>query len=166
MKRVLLTGTSGTGKSAVIEELTARGYKAVDVDVPGYSELVPAPEDELTGPGPGWDWVWQPERIQTLLSTEDASILFISGTSPNQGAFYAQFDHVILLSAPTELILRRLATRTNNAFGKSPDEVERVLALIKEIEPLLRRSADHEIDTSAPLDQVVSQICQVVGLAA
>jgi hypothetical protein len=32
MKRVLLTGMSGTGKSTVINELTARGYKAVDTD--------------------------------------------------------------------------------------------------------------------------------------
>ena len=32
MKRVLLTGMSGTGKSTVINELAARGYKAVDID--------------------------------------------------------------------------------------------------------------------------------------
>ena len=32
MKRVLLTGMSGTGKSAVIRELAARGYKAIDGD--------------------------------------------------------------------------------------------------------------------------------------
>ena len=32
MKRVLLTGMSGVGKSAVLEELAARGYKAADTD--------------------------------------------------------------------------------------------------------------------------------------
>lgn len=166
MKRVLLTGMSGTGKSTVIEELAGLGFKAVDVDSPAYSEMVPAPEDELTGPGPGRDWVWQPQRVQELLATEDAEVLFIAGTSPNQGAFYSQFDHVILLSAPKEVILDRLRTRANNAFGKRPDEVERVLALIDEIEPRIRRGADHEIDTSAPLDQVVTEILTVVGLSA
>jgi dephospho-CoA kinase len=30
MKRVLITGMSGTGKSAVVEELAARGYRALD----------------------------------------------------------------------------------------------------------------------------------------
>jgi dephospho-CoA kinase len=30
MKRVLITGMSGTGKSSVIQELSARGYQAHD----------------------------------------------------------------------------------------------------------------------------------------
>jgi dephospho-CoA kinase len=38
VKRVLLTGMSGTGKATVIEELPARGYKAFDTDYGGYSE--------------------------------------------------------------------------------------------------------------------------------
>jgi hypothetical protein len=32
VKRVLLTGMSGTGKSSVIQALAARGFKAVDTD--------------------------------------------------------------------------------------------------------------------------------------
>ncbi|WP_220198842.1 hypothetical protein [Ktedonospora formicarum] len=38
MKRILLTGMSGTGKSAIICELAARGYKAVDVDSDEFSQ--------------------------------------------------------------------------------------------------------------------------------
>jgi adenylate kinase family enzyme len=40
VKRVLLTGMSGTGKSSLIVELAARGYKAVDVDSDEWSEWV------------------------------------------------------------------------------------------------------------------------------
>lgn len=40
MKRILLTGMSGTGKSTVICELAALGYKAVDADSDEYSEWV------------------------------------------------------------------------------------------------------------------------------
>ena len=40
MKRILLTGMSGTGKSAIISELAARGYKAIDADCDEYSEWV------------------------------------------------------------------------------------------------------------------------------
>jgi hypothetical protein len=84
MKRVLLTGMSGTGKSTVINELAARGYKAVDTDDHGLSEWVAVPLDEPTGLAPGQDWVWREDRIQELLSS-DVEVLVLSGCSPNQG---------------------------------------------------------------------------------
>jgi shikimate kinase len=163
VKRVLLTGMSGTGKSTVIKELAARGYKAVDADEDGLSELVSVPEDEPTGLDPGQDWVWREDRIQRLLSAADAEVLFLSGCSPNQGQFYPQFDHVVLLTAPAGVIVERLATRTTNPYGKRPEEVERVLGLRQTVEPILRRGAGHEIDTGAPLDQVVAQVLRLVG---
>jgi shikimate kinase len=158
MKRILLTGISGTGKSTVIEELAARGYEAVDTDEGGLSEIVSVPEDELTGLGPGQDWVWNEERVQEVLDRAGGELFFLSGCSPNQGQFYPQFDHVVLLTAPPEVIVERLASRTTNPFGKRPDEVTRVLQLQETIEPLLRRGADHVIDTRAPLEVVVDQL--------
>jgi dephospho-CoA kinase len=41
MKCILLTGMSGTGKSTIIGELRARGYQAIDMDEPGWSEHAP-----------------------------------------------------------------------------------------------------------------------------
>lgn len=163
MRRVLITGVSGTGKSTVTAELAARGYKAIDADAPEFSEVVSVPEGTLTGLGAGTDWVWREDRIANLLSSHDEGTLFVSGTSPNQGPFYAQFDHVVLLVAPPALIAERLATRTTNDFGKSPDELARALRLQREVEPLLRRGADLELDTSAPLDEVVAAILRHVG---
>ena len=61
------------------------------------------------------------------------------------------------------MIIERLATRTTNPYGKRPEEVARVLSLIQSIEPMLRRGAGHVVDTSSPLDQVVTEILQVVG---
>ena len=40
MKRVLLTGMSGIGKSTVIAALAARGYKAIDADADEWSHWV------------------------------------------------------------------------------------------------------------------------------
>jgi len=163
VKRVLLTGMSGTGKSTVIMELAARGYKALDTDDDGLSELVSVPDDQPTGLDPGQDWVWREDRIQTLLSTDDADVLFLGGCSPNQGKFYPQFDHIVLLSAPAHLIVERLATRTNNPYGKRPEEVARVLGLLHTVEPMLRRGAGYEIDTSIPVDEVVAKVLRFVG---
>lgn len=166
MKRVLLTGMSGTGKSTVIVALAARGYKAVDLDSDGWSAWVTITGDTGDSPPSGspaevWrsqDWVWREDRVRHLLSTEDAGVLFVSGTSANQGKFRRQFDHVVLLSAPAPVIVERLVTRTNNPYGKHPGELARVLGHIETVEPLLRRGATLEVDTSSPLDQVVEAI--------
>jgi broad-specificity NMP kinase len=163
VKRVLITGVSGTGKSTVTAALAARGYRAVDADDPEFSELVDVPEETLTGLGSGTDWVWREDRIRDLLSGHDVGTLFVSGSSPNQGKFYAQFDHVVLLVAPPGLIADRLATRTTNDFGKNPEQLARALRIQQEVEPLLRRSADLELDTTAPLDDVVAAILRHVG---
>ncbi len=163
MKRVLLTGMSGTGKSTVIKALAARGYHAVDTDEDGYSELASVPGDVLTGLDPGQDWVWREDRIQALLAAAGDDVLFLGGCAPNQGTFYPRFDHVILLSAPTHVIVERLVTRTTNPYGKRPEDVARTLSLIQTIEPLLRRGAGYEIDTSVPLEQVVAAVLRHVG---
>lgn len=150
MKRVLLTGMSGTGKSTVIRELIARGYRAIDAD-DGWSEY-----------GTEGDWVWREARIQRLLSIDLGDVLFLSGCATNQGKFYPQFDHVILLSAPAAVIVERLATRTTNSYGKQPDELAQVLGYLQTVEPQLRKTAGHEVDASAPLEQVVESILRIV----
>ena len=164
MKRILLTGMSGTGKSTIIAELAARGYKAVDVDCDEFSEFAEYSGD--TGAfGPpvevGRDWVWREDRMQDLLGAEDADALFLSGCAENMGSFVPQFDHIILLSAPAEVIVARLAARTRNAYGSRPDQVARVLSLMETVEPLLRRIAGYEIDTSASVADIVAAVLVV-----
>ena len=135
----------------------------LDADAPGYSVEIAVSEDELTGLGPGRDWVWREAAIRSALDRPDP-ILFISGCSPNQGDFYPSLTHIILLTASPTVIRERLRTRTTNAFGKDPGELERALLLQTEIEPLLRRSATHVIDTSVPLDEVVAEVLRVSGV--
>jgi dephospho-CoA kinase len=165
VQRILLTGMSGTGKSTLIEELAARGYTAVDADCDAFSHWVACPSN-ADGFGSAVerdrDWVWREDRIQALLSSEDTAVLFVSDCAANMGQFLPQFDHVVLLSAPADVLMERLATRTTNQYGKHPDEVARVLSLVDEVEPLLRRVAGSEIDTSAPLEEVVATVLRLV----
>ncbi len=166
MKRILVTGISGTGKSTVVGALAARDYKAVDLDGDEYSEWV-EPEGDGDDAGStvevGHDWVWRADRVRTLLLTEDAEVLFVSGCAANMRQFVPRFDRVVLLSAPAEVVVERLATRTTNAYGKRPEEVARVLGQMETVVPLLRRIAGHEIDSSAPLDAVVEELLRVAG---
>jgi broad-specificity NMP kinase len=164
--RILLTGLSGVGKSTVVDELAARGHWAVDLDGDDYS-MWEAVGDEANTPGTPVeatrDWVWRVDRVRELLSSVGRECLFVSGCAGNMGQFMPQFDHVILLSAPAAVMATRLAQRTNNAYGKDPAEVARVLDLVTTVEPLLRRAAGHEINTDRPLDQVVATVLAIAA---
>ena len=150
MKRVLLTGMSGTGKSSVVRELVARGYKAVNTD---YGWSVPQPDGRQ---------LWHEEAILELLNIDDADVLFVAGCEENQGKFHAQFDHIVLLSAPLETLVERLATRANNPYGKDPEEFRRFLEDVETVGPRLRRVAAHEVRTTVLLDEVVATVLRLV----
>ncbi|MEU6860747.1 AAA family ATPase [Glycomyces sp. NPDC046736] len=156
MMRVLITGVSGVGKSAVVGALTARGLRAVDTDYGGFCAPGPDvdPPTQVAQPG----WVWHEARMRALLDTAGEEPLFVSGCAPNQGRFYPDFDRVVLLSAAPEVVRRRLLGRTGNPYGKGPGELEQALRDQAEVEPLLRNGATLEIDTDAPLAAVVDRL--------
>jgi dephospho-CoA kinase len=149
VRRVLITGMSATGKSTALGVLAKRGFRVVDTDEPGWKERR------------GDEEVWREERISELLSGEDGGALFVSGCVSNQGRFYDRFDAVVLLSAPADVILERIASRTTNRYGKDPAERELVLADLAAVEPLLRETATHEIDATLPVAEVVEQLIAI-----
>src|SRR3984885_11442371 len=142
---------SGTGKSSLVAGLAALGYKAVDTDA-GWCE-----------PRPDGRQQWREDAVQALLDAEDTDVLFVAGCEENQVKFHSQFDHIILLSAPVEILSQRLATRTSTPFGKSAEEYRRFLADLQDVEPRLRAIADCEIDTAMPVSEVVQAVLQAVG---
>jgi shikimate kinase len=149
MKRVLITGMSGTGKSAVVRERAARGYPAVDLDTPEWSEWVDAdPADALT-PQDGKDCCGE-------------KIPFASfRRSINQEDCFPLIELIVLLSVPMEVIMKRLEARSPDGYADTYQERQKVSGLISTIEPLLRDCADHEIDTTRPVDATVDEILRV-----
>ena len=142
---------SGTGKSSALAELKRRGFQVVDTDDPRWTEW----SDLEAG------YVWREDRIRKLLQSEDGPALYVSGTVSNQGRFYDRFDAVVLLSAPAEVLLRRIDNRTTNSYGKTPEQRELILRHLVEVEPLLRRTCTHEIDAARSLTQVVRQLAEL-----
>ena len=142
---------SGAGKSTALDELGRRGFRVVDTDSPAWSEWIP---------GVG-EWLWREDRIAVLLASEDDDVLYVSGCMSNQGKFYHRFDAVVLLSAPLEVILERVANRTTNDYGKGPGELDLIRFHLDSVEPLLRATCTHEIDASRPLDDVVDALVAI-----
>ena len=99
--------------------------------------------------------------MRDLLDDERGEVLVVSGCAPNMSSFLPRFDHVVLLSAPVEVLVERLDSRTGDAYGTRPDQVERVVGLVQTVEPLLRRIAGHEIDTSGRLEEVVASVVEI-----
>jgi shikimate kinase len=157
----MVTGMSGTGKSSALAELGRRGYRVVDTDDPGWREYRqdPEPLDELHR----GEWLWVEEKIAALLDSDDGRSLFVQGCVRNQSTFYDRFDAVVLLSAPADVLLDRIARRTTNDYGKTPLERAMILDDLAEVEPLLRQGCTHEMDASRPLDEVVDDLIAIAS---
>ena len=138
---------AGTGKSSLLQELAARGYRTVDTDYGDYFETVDG------------ERLWREDRIRALLSSapdELPGVLFVQGTTRNQVLFYPRFNHIVLLSAPAEVLAERLTTRTTNPYGKDPAELAETLEYRQTVEPLLRAAATLEVVTTVPVARVAN----------
>lgn len=151
MPKVLVTGMSGTGKSTAVEALGRRGHRAVDTDTDDWSHWVTLPDGSS-------DWVWREDTVTELLTGHRDGSLFVAGCKTNQGRFYPLFDHIVLLSAPAEVLLARIAERSDNPYGKRPEERALILEHLAVVEPLLRATATLEIDATAPLAEVLRRL--------
>ena len=148
---ILITGMSGTGKSAALAELERRGHTVVDTDYGDWIEDVRLADGSV-------EPLWNEERIDDLLSGHSDGALFVVGTVANQGRFYSRFDAVVLFSAPLDVILERVAARASNPYGNAEVEREKIADDMATYEPLLRPGATVEIDTRRPLADVVDEL--------
>jgi shikimate kinase len=145
MARVLLTGMSGAGKSTVLGELGRRGHLTIDTDYEGWQLA---------------DGRWDPTRMSQLL-TDECDVI-VSGTVDNQGEFYDRFDHVVLLSAPVDVLIERVSRRTNNPYGTTREQREEIRRNIDDVEPVLRRGASLELDGRLPVNVLADRLARLL----
>jgi shikimate kinase len=132
---------SGAGKTTVLDELHRRGHLTVDTD---YDDWVLA------------DGSWDERRMSELLARQPDVI--VSGTVENQGRFYDRFEHVVLLSAPIDVLIGRVSRRTNNPYGGTAEEQAEIAKYVRTVEPLLRGGATVELDGRKPVTELADLI--------
>ncbi|MCY7287391.1 MAG: AAA family ATPase [Cryobacterium sp.] len=149
MARILVTGMSGVGKSTLLVELARRGHETVDTDFGNWESPI---------------GFWDEGRMAALLEHERDVV--VSGTVTNQGLFYDRFEHVVLLSAPVEVLIARVSTRTNNPYGRAVEEQSEIRKYVVEVEPLLRTSASIELDGQRPVSELADAVERLIAEAA
>lgn len=172
MPFIFVTGISGVGKSSVERELKRRGYEAYDSDEGGLTSWL----DKETGK-PGTfpskledrthTWLakhtWELSRKKTEEMAEKAKdkLIFLCGSPSNNLEVWDLFDKVICLVTDDETLKHRIATRTENEYGKAPDELEGILEWNKTHESRYRGYGAIIVDAKPPLSKVVDSVLAI-----
>jgi thymidylate kinase len=171
MALVWVTGNSGTGKSTVCELLRTRGYFALDTDEDGFNrwadrvsgEVVANPPDPVPG---GWldryGWVIVRERVEALAEQSRTRTAFLCGSAENEADVRDLFDLTVCLVIDEDTLRHRLATRTNNAFGRHPEELAAALKWNPRMRAIHESRGAAVIDASRPLTEVVEALFDTV----
>ena len=149
MPAVLLTGMAGVGKSTVLAEIERRGIRTVDTDVGDWMRFDDDGERQ-----------WRESAIARLL--DEPGELVLAGTVPNQVLFYDRLVGVVLLTVPVAVALARIDIRTNNDFGKRPEDRRAVEQHFPEVEPLLRAGATLILDGRRPVGESADAIVAIL----
>ena len=153
-RNYLVEGLSGVGKSSVYEELIRRGYKAISTDRAWKAHAGP----DTDFPGRPIHSMWDEGKAVSELESPESEVLFVCGSSRNRERFLPYFTKVFNLRIDDDTMRRRLQARTNNEFGKQPEELELMLRLNR---------SDHkpagaiDVDATQPLDQVVDELLRL-----
>jgi len=102
MRNYLITGVSGSGKTAVGARLMEAGYAVAQGD------------DALVIPG-GIGWNWDADRVLTWM--QKPGVVFFCGGADNQDEFLPLFRKVFILDVPDGAAKQRLAGRATGPAG-------------------------------------------------
>jgi gluconate kinase len=160
-RNYLVEGLSGAGKSSVYEELIRRGYKAISTDRAWKCHADP---DTGRGRANRYDnSMWDEQKAVSELESPEPDVLFVCGSSRNRDRFLPYFTKIFNLRIDDDTMRRRLQERTNNDFGKQPEEVELMLRLNRSAE---KPAGALDVDATQPLDQVVDELLRLANCRA
>ena len=175
MPLLYVTGLAATGKSAILAELLARGYRAYGVDEDGYADWIsqetgaPEPMPALADLDfPTWYkthyWVLNGPRIAELSqqAAESGDPVFLCGVAEGDKDVWPLFSQVIALVADLATLRQRIAVR-DNLFGKEPEQFADIARWHDDFERSYRSFGAKIIDATRPLHQVVDQILSMAA---
>lgn len=165
-RNYLVEGGSGTGKTAVCEELTHRGFHAVHGDRELAYQGDPqtgAPVTGVAGVAAHDHHLWRVEAVRELVADESEPVTFFCGGARNRDAFIQLFDAVFVLQVDLATLHHRLDARPSDEWGGPGRVEERELIEHLHLTGEEVPSGAIPIDATAPLRQVVDEILRHCG---
>ena len=155
IKNYLIEGVSGTGKTAVCDELRRRGYHAIHGDRELAYQGDPRTGEPLDGLAHEHH-IWDVDKVRALVADHGHPASFFCGGSRNFDRFIDLFDGVFVLDVDPDTLNRRLAARPEDEWGGRDSERELIVRLHVTGEDIPENAI--VIDATAPIARVVDAI--------
>lgn len=167
MRKVYITGVSGTGKTTIAKELEKRGFYVISID---EVDNLCSWRDQATGENHGGkeaemsldfvdthDWICDIEYLNKLLH-KDVDIAFVLGMATNQDEFLHIFDKILLLQCSPEIFCKRIDDRTDNDFGKDEEVKKQIVGRYESYAEKMLTLGATPINTEKPIEEVVDEV--------
>jgi len=164
MKKVFITGISGTGKTVIAQALKEKGINAFDMDTDDLCFWV----NKLDGKKVDYEakldrefidshvWLCDIEKLKNMLGAKDGVVML--GHPTNIDEILPLFDKFILLQCKLETFLKRILERKNNDFGKDETAQQHLLDTYEKFERNMLDKGAISVNVEEPLDNVVASI--------
>ena len=120
-----------------------------------------ADEDGFSEPRGDGRWGWRRAAVADLLAAHTEGLLCFAGCSEEQADL--PFDYRVLLTAPDAVLIERLRAGPTTPTGARTQERAQILGDRAEIEPLLRRTADLILESTASPERLADAVLSSVG---
>jgi adenylate kinase family enzyme len=166
VRNYLIDGVSGSGKTAVAEELEWRGCHVVHGDRelayhgdPETGEPSSCPASAQGFEAIDWRhrrWIWNVDKVRSLAADRTHAQTFFCGGSRNHQRYIDLFDKVFALEIDLETLKRRVSGRADDEFGAKPGEWAMLSRLHATKEDIPNMAVS--IDATRPVARVVDEI--------
>jgi dephospho-CoA kinase len=168
-KSILVTGISGSGKSALSEKLLQMGFSSYDLDaIPDLCSMIDKDtklpvqnhDNADLSKVQKMDWICDKQKLVSIIGKDAKEVAFYCGTVSNMDEIAPLFDQIILLKAKPDVIRHRLTTRTTNDFGQTEEVQNWILSCKDSWEDEVLDKAPAIVDSNGPLEQVANDVIE------